>query len=73
MPHLTISAVPGHSEEEKIRLAEQLVEVTAAEFHLPPEQVSVSMREIPKRDWREYIGHLPTEEFIVIPTYLYKK
>ena len=58
MPHLTISAVPGHSE---------------AEFHLPPEQVSVSMREIPKRDWREYIGHLPTEEFIVIPTYLYKK
>lgn len=70
MPHITISAVPGHSTEEKARLAEKIAELTAAEFHVPQDIVSVSMREISKSEWRAFMKQFPKEELLIIPPYL---
>ena len=70
MPHITISAVPGHSADEKARLAEKIAELTAAEFHVSQDIVSVSMREISKSEWRAFMKQFPKEELLIIPPYL---
>ncbi len=70
MPHVTISAVPGHSEEEKQELAHKIVSLVADNFHVKRDLVSVSIREIPEDTWMTFAKEIPSKELYVIPPYL---
>ena len=70
MPHVTVQVVPGHSEEEKRRLAEALHLAVQRELHTEGKWVSVSIQEVPSEQWPSFIRAVPGSSFYVPPAYL---
>jgi 4-oxalocrotonate tautomerase len=55
MPHVSVKIYPGRSEQQKIRLAEQIVKDVVALIECGEESVSVAIEEIQPRDWPETV------------------
>ena len=55
MPHVSIKLYPGRSEEQKSRLAEQIVKDVMALANCKEESVSVAIEEIQATDWTEKV------------------
>jgi len=55
MPHVSIKLYPGRSEEQKSRLAEQIVQDVMALANCREESVSVAIEEIQAADWTEKV------------------
>jgi 4-oxalocrotonate tautomerase len=55
MPHVIVKLWPGRSEQQKKRLAEQIVKDVMDAFDLGEESISVAMEEIPAKDWTEKV------------------
>jgi 4-oxalocrotonate tautomerase len=55
MPHITVKLYPGRSEQQKSRLAEQIVKDVVATLQNDEESVSVVIEEVQPRDWAEKV------------------
>lgn len=70
MPHVIVKLWPGKSEEQKIRLAEQITNDVMAVLNYGEEAVSVSIEEVKSEDWKEMV-YKP--DILNSPGKLYKK
>jgi len=70
MPHVIVKLWPGRSEQQKIRLAEEIVKDVVAIAKCEEESVSVAIEEIKPEDWAEKV-YKP--EILNNPEKLYKK
>ena len=53
MPHVSIRAYPGRTEEQKQELAKAIAEDVIRCFGVPEAAVSVSIKEIAPENWKE--------------------
>ena len=51
MPHIIVKLYPGRSEQQKARLAEQIVKDVVGTLATGEESVSVAMEEVKPEDW----------------------
>lgn len=70
MPHVSVKLYPGRSEQQKVRLAEQIVKDVVSILECGEESVSVAIEEIKPEDWAEQI-YKP--EILNNPEKLYKQ
>jgi 4-oxalocrotonate tautomerase len=70
MPHVIVKLLPGKSEEQKTRLAEEITKDVTDILHYGEEAVSVAIEEIERQDWAEKVY---TPEILTSPEKLYKK
>ena len=70
MPHVIVKLVPGKSEQEKTRLAEEITKDVMDVLHYGEEAVSVAIEEIKGQDWAEKVY---TPEILNSPEKLYKE
>lgn len=52
MPHITIEMYPGRDHETKEQIAETMAEALSKAMNLDKNVVSVSIKEIPKENWK---------------------
>jgi 4-oxalocrotonate tautomerase len=69
-PHVIVKLYPGRSEQQKIRLAEQIVKDVVSIIRCGEESVSVAIEEIKPEDWAEKV-YKP--DILNTPGKLYKK
>ena len=55
MPHVIVKMWPGPSEQQKRRLAEQILEDVVATLKSAEESVSVAIEEVKPGDWLEKV------------------
>jgi 4-oxalocrotonate tautomerase len=55
MPHVIVKLWPGTSEQQKIRLAEDIVKDVTKILNYGEESVSVSIEEVEPQDWAEKV------------------
>lgn len=55
MPHISVKLYPGRSEQQKVRLAEQIVKDVVSILECGKESVSVAIEEIKPGDWAEKV------------------
>jgi 4-oxalocrotonate tautomerase len=70
MPHVIVKLYPGRSEQQKARLAEEIVKDVVAIAKCGEEAVSVAIEEINPEDWAEEV-YKP--DILSKPERLYKK
>ena len=70
MPHISIKLYPGRSEQQKVRLAEQIVKDVVSLLESSEDSISVAIEEINPEDWVEKVYQ---PEILNNPEKLYKK
>lgn len=55
MPHISIKLYPGKSEQQKVRLAEQIVKDVISLLESSEDSISVAIEEINPEDWVEKV------------------
>jgi 4-oxalocrotonate tautomerase len=55
MPHVVIKMYPGTTEEQKIKLAEEITKVFMNVANKPESSVSIAIEEIAKNDWMKKV------------------
>ena len=55
MPHVIVKLWPGKSEQQKVRLAEKIVEDVTTVLNYGEESVSVAFEEVEPHDWAEKV------------------
>ena len=70
MPHVIVKLYPGRSEQQKARLADEIVRDVVAIAKCEEESVSVAFEEIKPEDWPEKV-YKP--DILDSPEKLYKK
>jgi 4-oxalocrotonate tautomerase len=55
MPHVFVKLWPGKSEQQKARLAEEIVKVVMNVLNYGEESVSVAVEEVKPQDWAEKV------------------
>jgi 4-oxalocrotonate tautomerase len=55
VPHVVVKLWPGKSEQQKIRLAEEITRSVMSVLRYEEESVSVAFEEINARDWTEKV------------------
>lgn len=55
MPHVIVKLYPGRSEEQKHKLADEIVKDVVAIAKCAEESVSVAFEEIEEKDWAEKV------------------
>jgi 4-oxalocrotonate tautomerase len=55
LPHILVKLVPGKSEEQKSRLAEEITKDVIDIFGTKEESVTVAFEEVEKQDWMEKV------------------
>ena len=55
MPHVIVKLYPGRSDEQKLRLAEEIVKDVVAIAKCEERSVSVAFEDIKKEDWAEKV------------------
>ena len=70
MPHVIVKLLPGRSEQQKARLADEIVRDVVAIAKCEEKSVSVAFKEIEPEDWAEKV-YKP--DILDSPEKLYKK
>ena len=70
MPHVIVKLYPGRSEQQKNRLAEEIVKDIVAIANCEEEAVSVAIEEIRPEDWAEKVYR---PDILNSPEKLYKQ
>jgi 4-oxalocrotonate tautomerase len=70
MPHVIVKLYPGRSEQQKRRLAEEIVKNVVAIANCGEESISVAIEEIKSEDWAEKVFR---PDILDNPEKLYKK
>ena len=55
MPHISVKRYPSRSEQQKVRLAEQIVKDVVSLLQCSEESVSLAIEEIKPGDWAEQV------------------
>jgi 4-oxalocrotonate tautomerase len=55
MPHVVVKVAPGSSEEQKRRLAEEIVQDVMSILNRREEVISVGIEEVDPKDWTETV------------------
>jgi 4-oxalocrotonate tautomerase len=55
VPHVIVKLWPGKSEQQKVRLAEEIVKDVTKVLNYGEESVSVSIEEVEPQDWAEKV------------------
>lgn len=55
MPHITVKMYPGESEEQKVKLAEELTKTVMDLTGKPDAAISVHIVEVPENEWMETV------------------
>ncbi len=55
MPHVVVKLVPGKSNEQKTRLAEEITKDVMKVLSYGEEAVSVAFEEVERQDWAEKV------------------
>ena len=55
MPHVIVKLYPGRSEEQKVKLADEIAKDVVAIAKCDEKSVSVAFEEIEKEDWPEKV------------------
>ena len=55
MPHISIKMYPGRNEEQKIKLADEIVKDVVAIAKCNERSVSVSIEEVEEEEWAEKV------------------
>lgn len=55
MPHVIVKLWPGKSEQQKIRLTEEIVNDVMGVLNYGEESVSVAIEEVTSEDWAEMV------------------
>ncbi len=55
MPHVIVKLWPGKTEDQKKKLAQAITQDVIKVFQYGEESVSVSMEEVPAKDWVEKV------------------
>jgi len=55
MPHIIVKLYPGRTEEQKIRLTEQIMEDVIATMKSSEDSISVAIEEVKPEDWLEAV------------------
>jgi 4-oxalocrotonate tautomerase len=55
MPHVIVKLWPGKSEQQKVRLAEEIVKDVTKVLNYGEESVSVAIEEVEQQDWAEKV------------------
>ena len=55
MPHIIVKLYPGRTEEQKIKLSEEIAKDIVAIAKCDEKSVSVAIEEIEKEDWAEKV------------------
>jgi 4-oxalocrotonate tautomerase len=55
VPHVIVKLWPGKSEQQKVRLAEEIVKDVTKILNYGEESVSVSIEEVEPQDWAEKV------------------
>ena len=55
MPHVIVKLWPGKSEQQKTRLAEEIVKDVMSVLNYGEESVSVAIEEVKPQDWAEKV------------------
>ena len=70
MPHVIVKLWPGKSEQQKTRLADEIVKAVMSVLNYGEESVSVAIEEVEPQDWAEKV-YKP--EILGKPATIYKK
>lgn len=70
MPHISIKLYPGRSEQQKVRLAEQIVKDVISLLESSEDSISVAIEQINPEDW---VKKVYKPEILNNPEKLYKK
>jgi 4-oxalocrotonate tautomerase len=70
MPHVIVKLVAGKSEEQKIRLTEEIVKDVMDVLNYGEEAVSVAIEEVKPEAWAEQVYK---RDIMINPEKLYKK
>ena len=70
MPHVIVKLWPGKSEEQKVRLADEIVKDVMKVLNYGEESVSVAIEEVEPQDWAEKVYQ---PDIVNNPEKLYKK
>jgi 4-oxalocrotonate tautomerase len=70
MPHVIVKLWPGKSEQQKTRLAEEIVKDVMSILNYGEESVSVAIEEVQPPDWA---GKVYEPDILKNPERLYKK
>jgi 4-oxalocrotonate tautomerase len=70
MPHVIVKLYPGRSEQQKTRLADEIVRDVVAIAKCGEESVSIAIEEIKPEDWAEKVYK---SDILNKPERLYKK
>ena len=70
LPHVIVKLYPGRSEQQKARLAEEIVKNLVAIAKCEEKSVSVAIEEIKPEDWAEKVYR---PDILNSPEKLYKK
>jgi 4-oxalocrotonate tautomerase len=55
MPHILVKVVPGKSDEQKRRLAEEITKDVIDIFNTKEASVTIAVEEVEKQDWVEKV------------------
>jgi 4-oxalocrotonate tautomerase len=55
MPHVVVKLWPGKSDQQKMKLAEEITRVVMEALHYGEDAVSVGFEEIAAKDWTEHV------------------
>ena len=55
MPHVIVKLWPGKSEQQKVRLAEEIVKDVTKVLNYGEESISVAIEEVEPQDWAERV------------------
>ena len=55
MPHVIVKLWPGKSEQQKVRLADEIVKDVTKVLNYGEESVSVAIEEVEPEDWAEQV------------------
>jgi 4-oxalocrotonate tautomerase len=70
VPHVIVKLWPGKSEQQKVRLAEEIVKDVTKILNYGEESISVSIEEVEPQDWAEKVYQ---PDIVNNPEKLYKK
>jgi len=55
MPHIVVKLVPGKSEEQKFRLAQEITHAVMSVLDSGEDAISVAFEEVGREDWAEKV------------------
>ena len=67
MPHVAIAMIPGRDNDTKLSLAKKVQSFLSQELSLDKKYISVSVEDIEKENWNNYMEGYPDSIMLVKP------